>query len=72
MRAQEGGGEKLHRLDSFFNISWQRNISPSLSSPFTQAQDNDAHDDSGNGPSNRERAQTVKGEKGESSSTFAL
>ena len=28
-------GKKLHRLDSFFNISWQRNFSPSLSVPFT-------------------------------------
>ena len=33
-------------------------------------QDDDAHDDSGNGPStNRERSQTVKGDKGEGSST---
>ena len=35
VKAQEEEGKKLYRLDSFFNISWQRNFSPSLSVPFT-------------------------------------
>ena len=35
VRAQEGEGKKLYRLDSFFNIFWQRNFTPSLSVPFT-------------------------------------
>ena len=41
----------------------QRWLSLNSSTSDTR-KDNDAHGDSGNGPSNRERSQTVKGEKG--------